>query len=287
MNMQGLNSSASLAKPNAYKFNSGTELTKDFGWQMYDTPFRSYDAQLGRFHQIDPLADLAPGINPYRFGFNNPISLNDPTGLYEGSIIDLVNEVWNRTTGDVGVFKNVGGIFEQDFDAEDEINFIVNWLDEWALDGGGAGQHPGLMDLSKKVPHMFDKVGLHLILGLRWAIMNKEDMDLRKLFINFNSVHVFKSMNIDSSTHINGVAEIKFGESVYSIMYNFPMSFIGLSNEKLDLVFPNPHIKHQVNQFNDVTYSFDFGLGLARQGIRIGIANRDYKILRSILGFVN
>jgi hypothetical protein len=106
---------------------------------MYDTPFRSYDAQLGRFHQIDPLADLAPGINPYRFGFNNPISLNDPTGLYEGSIIDLVNDLWNRTTGDFGVFKNVGGIFVQDFDAEKDINRVLDWLDEWALDGGGGG----------------------------------------------------------------------------------------------------------------------------------------------------
>jgi hypothetical protein len=34
---------------------------------------------------------------------------------------------------------------------------------------------------------------------------------------------------------------------------------------------------------NEVTYSFDFGLGLARQGFRIGIANRDNKMLRKIL----
>jgi RHS repeat-associated protein len=72
----------------------------NFGWQMYDTPFRSYDAQLGRFHQIDPLADLAPGINPYRFGFNNPISLNDPTGLYERSMQDIYDEAFARSTSE-------------------------------------------------------------------------------------------------------------------------------------------------------------------------------------------
>jgi RHS repeat-associated protein len=53
----------------------------NFGWQMYDTPFRSYDAQLGRFHQIDPLADSQSSFTPYNFANNDPIFWNDPTGL--------------------------------------------------------------------------------------------------------------------------------------------------------------------------------------------------------------
>jgi len=51
----------------------------DLGW--YDTPFRSYDPQLGRFHQIDPLGSLFPGINSYNFAYNNPVALNDVAGL--------------------------------------------------------------------------------------------------------------------------------------------------------------------------------------------------------------
>ena len=42
-----------------------------------------YDPALGRWHVLDPLADLAPGITPYRYGFNNPVSFTDPTGMYE------------------------------------------------------------------------------------------------------------------------------------------------------------------------------------------------------------
>src|SRR5690606_31319496 len=45
------------------------------------TLFRLYDPALGRFTSIDPLADFFPGINPYSFGFDNPILFGDPDGL--------------------------------------------------------------------------------------------------------------------------------------------------------------------------------------------------------------
>ena len=48
---------------------------------FYETDWRGYDPQLGRFKAVDALADFIPSISPYQFAFNNPISLNDPTGL--------------------------------------------------------------------------------------------------------------------------------------------------------------------------------------------------------------
>ena len=98
MNMHGLSSSASLMKPNMYKYNAGTELTADFNWQMYDTPYRSYDAQLGRFHQIDPLADIQEDFTPYHFGYNDPVYWNDPTGLTP-SFSDIVNTLMGYEDG--------------------------------------------------------------------------------------------------------------------------------------------------------------------------------------------
>mgnify|MGYP002467792485 CR=1 FL=1 len=62
-------------------YNAGTEREKSFGLQWDETPFRSYDPQLGRFHQIDLLADVFTGITPYNYAFNDPAGLNDPTGL--------------------------------------------------------------------------------------------------------------------------------------------------------------------------------------------------------------
>ncbi len=75
----GLTFNSSAVSPeNLYKYN-GVEQDPNTG--IYETLFRGYDPALGRFMQIDPLADFMPGINPYNFGFNNPISMIDPEGL--------------------------------------------------------------------------------------------------------------------------------------------------------------------------------------------------------------
>jgi RHS repeat-associated protein len=67
--------------PNKFLYNDGSELQTDLSLDIYDTPYRGYDAALGRFMQIDPLADYFPGISPYNYAYNNPIAFNDPTGL--------------------------------------------------------------------------------------------------------------------------------------------------------------------------------------------------------------
>ncbi len=43
--------------------------------------FRTYDPTIGRFQQIDPLADNISTISPYHFGYDNPIRFSDPLGL--------------------------------------------------------------------------------------------------------------------------------------------------------------------------------------------------------------
>lgn len=73
---------------NKYKANGGVELqNKEFsdgsGLELYDATFRMYDAQIGRFHQIDPLADALEDQSPFSFVHNNPISFSDPLGLID------------------------------------------------------------------------------------------------------------------------------------------------------------------------------------------------------------
>lgn len=40
-----------------------------------------YDPPIGRFWQIDPLADVNENSSPYSFAYNRPINYNDPSGL--------------------------------------------------------------------------------------------------------------------------------------------------------------------------------------------------------------
>jgi len=58
---------------------------------------RMYDPALGKFWQVDPMAEKRYWVTPYNFVQNNPINRVDPSGLTDFSI--------NRKTGDV---KQVG-----------------------------------------------------------------------------------------------------------------------------------------------------------------------------------
>jgi RHS repeat-associated protein len=73
---------------NKYRYNAGTELqNKEFsdgtGLEMYETGFRMLDPQLGRFTQVDQLADMDHFLSVYQYANNNPVSVNDPTGLLQ------------------------------------------------------------------------------------------------------------------------------------------------------------------------------------------------------------
>jgi len=89
LGMEGLSDKAIKTNyaENKYRYNSGSELqNKEFsdgtGWEMYETQYRGFDPQIGRFGQIDPLADESNFSSTYQFASNNPISMNDPTGMF-------------------------------------------------------------------------------------------------------------------------------------------------------------------------------------------------------------
>jgi RHS repeat-associated protein len=79
--MAGISSKAAGKLENRHKFNDGTEFNTELGLDWYETTFRGYDPQIGRFHQIDALADANPSWSTYSFVQNNPIAFIDPLGL--------------------------------------------------------------------------------------------------------------------------------------------------------------------------------------------------------------
>ncbi|MCD6544019.1 MAG: RHS repeat-associated core domain-containing protein, partial [Flavobacteriaceae bacterium] len=107
LKMRGFNSSVSSlgnSLGQKYMFN-GKEFDDSFNETLntYDFGARNYDPALGRWMNLDPLADLAHSISitPYHFVANNPILNVDPDGKdwFENKDGDLM---WRKTKGDNG-----------------------------------------------------------------------------------------------------------------------------------------------------------------------------------------
>jgi RHS repeat-associated protein len=87
----------------SYRFGfNGKE--KDDEWKgsgnSYDFDARIYDARLGRWLSVDPLAGKFPDQSPYCFALNNPISFVDPDGREPVGPIDNQNKsLVSRTIG--------------------------------------------------------------------------------------------------------------------------------------------------------------------------------------------
>lgn len=74
---------------------------------MYDYGARNYDPALGRWMNIDPLAEANPNKSIYNFCSDNPINRTDPTGMLDGDIYNLQGEhIGNDGNNDQKVYLN-------------------------------------------------------------------------------------------------------------------------------------------------------------------------------------
>lgn len=115
---------ATPTNPNKKLYNGGSEWQNDFGNlpDYYQTFFRNYDAALGRWVGVDPMAESAESMTTYQYAGNNPVMFNDPNGdlaktppsAMESSgdghsISNFSNGVYDQIVSDLGDFESGSG----------------------------------------------------------------------------------------------------------------------------------------------------------------------------------
>jgi len=122
-----------------YKFLN-KEYEDSFGLNVTETDFRQYDAAIGRFNVMDMLSELAYGITPYRYGFNNPVIWQDRTGLFESYLDARYYQLSNGLFGRSSIeYDKESGTWSINT-GKSMITQIGDWIvTTYELDDGGMG----------------------------------------------------------------------------------------------------------------------------------------------------
>jgi RHS repeat-associated protein len=87
-------------------------LQDEFGIEMYDFGARNYDPAIGRWMNIDPLAETSRRWSPYTYCYNSPVIFVDPDGM---------KAEWWDETGENLIYDSAKGEYTKHATAKDKL----------------------------------------------------------------------------------------------------------------------------------------------------------------------
>lgn len=134
----------------------GKEFGEELGLNWYDVSARNYDPAIGRWMNIDPLAELMTRHSPYNYAFDNPIYFIDPDGRSPFGFVDPKRQKAKsngavRTVHDLGATGITGVGFTKKSNGTYETQVFITETTNQVLSDPESGISKNNPGLSKEV----------------------------------------------------------------------------------------------------------------------------------------